>query len=189
MPLKKISWMDAFVRIYKGNANLVEVYDVSIKDGKGKKHFIPAVIQNVRQVNQSFRRINYSRANVLKRDNYTCQYCGAKAGEPGVILEMEHVVPRSKWNGASTPTTWTNIVTACRVCNRKKADFFLAHNNDEAAESAFHVYMPLFRMVNGKKVEYKKPKAPKQSEMKLSMDFYNMRHIPEEWLPYIEHLL
>lgn len=181
--------MDAFVRIYKENAILIEVYDVSIKDGKGKKHFIPAVIQNVRQVNQSFRRTNYSRANVLKRDNYTCQYCGAKGGEPGVILEMEHVVPRSKWNGASTPTNWTNIVTSCRVCNRKKADFFLAHNNDEAAESQFHVFMPLFRMVNGQKVFYRKPKAPRQNELKLSMDFYNMRHIPDEWLPYIENLL
>jgi hypothetical protein len=160
-----------------------------LKDGRGKKHFIPAVIRNVRQVKQSYRKVNFSRLNVLRRDNYTCQYCGARAGEEGVDLEMEHVVPRSKWNGAGSPTCWTNIVTACRKCNRKKDDFFLAHNQDQAAVSEIHIYMPLFRMINGQKVEYKRPKAPKQGDFHLSVDFHSMRRIPQEWMPYIEHLL
>lgn len=207
--------MDSFKRIYKdttcpdcingfvgqevcsrckGSANtasaeVIEFYDTSLKDGKGHKHFIPAVIRNVRQVKQPYRKVNFSRSNVFKRDNYTCQYCGVKAGEEDVNLEMEHVVPRSKWNGADSPTCWTNIVAACRKCNRKKDDFFLAHSKDHASESEIHIYMPLFKMINGQKVEYRRPKAPKQGDFHLSVDFNNMRNIPEEWMPYIEHLL
>lgn len=207
--------MDAFKRIYKetscpdcvngytgdeacyrckgtgvtNSAEVVEYFDVSLKDGKGKKHFIPAVIRNVRQVKQSYRKVNFSRMNVFRRDNYTCQYCGVKAGEEGVILEMEHVVPRSRWNGTGTPTCWSNIVAACRKCNRKKSDFFLAHNKDHEIESAMHIYMPLFKVINGQKVFYKKPKAPKQGEFHLSVDFHNMKRIPQEWMPYVEHLL
>lgn len=189
MPLKMISWEDAFKRIFKQNAEVLEYYDYSLRDGRGQKHFVPAVIRNLKMTKQVFKQTNFSRANVLKRDNYTCQYCGKKQGEPGVILEMEHVVPRSKWNGAGTPTCWTNIVTSCRVCNRKKADFFLAHTKDHEAESKFHIYMPLFRVINDQKVIYNKPKMPRQNFMDIAVDFRNMKHIPDEWMPYIEHIL
>jgi 5-methylcytosine-specific restriction endonuclease McrA len=171
------------------SAETIEVYDVSLKDGHGKKHFIPAVIRNVRQVKQSYRKVNFSRVNVFKRDNYTCQYCGVKAGEEGVILEMEHVVPRSRWNGSGSPTCWTNIVAACRKCNRKKDDYFQTNSKDHALESKFHVYMPLFKTIDGERVEYRRPKAPSRGDFHLSVDFQNMRKIPTEWMPYIEHLL
>jgi 5-methylcytosine-specific restriction endonuclease McrA len=33
------------------------------------------------------------------------------------------VIPKSKWtNDLGTPTNWTNIVTACVSCNRKKGN-------------------------------------------------------------------
>lgn len=217
MPIEMIPWRESFKRIYKEtecvscdgrkvasdgdlceqcvgtglipSAEVVEHYEYSVTSGHNKRHLVPAVIRNSRQVTMNYRKVNYSRTNVLRRDNYTCQYCGDKAGEPGVILEMEHVVPRSKWNGSGSPTCFSNIVTACRKCNRKKEDYFLAHSNDHASESDIHVYMPLFRMVNGKRVEYKKPKAPRETEFHLAIDFRNMKKIPEEWMPYIEHLL
>lgn len=215
-PIQMISYEDAFTRIFKTtecldcngrrtiegdicelcngtgqipSAVVMETYDYCLRDGKGIKHLVPAVIRNSRQVKVSFRLVNYSTANILKRDNYTCQYCGAKQGEPGVILEMEHVVPRSRWNGSGTPTCWTNIVAACRKCNRKKADFFVAHEKDAALESKLHVFMPLMKEVNGRRIPYKKPKAPREADFDLVMDFKRMKRIPEEWLPYIDHLL
>lgn len=100
---------------------------------------------------------------------------------------MEHVVPRSKWNGVGTPTCWTNIVTACRKCNRKKADYFLAHKKED--ESQFNIYMPLFKMVNGQKIVYKRPKAPRQSDFHLSVEIMRMQKIPQEWMPYVENIL
>lgn len=57
---------------------------------------------------------SFSRRNLMRRDRFTCQYCGLK---PGVHeLSIDHVVPRSR-GGRST---WENCVLACRRCNRKK---------------------------------------------------------------------
>jgi hypothetical protein len=56
------------------------------------------------------------RWRVLQRDNYTCRYCGAFA--PLVILEVDHVTPRSR--GGSDDMG--NLVTACADCNAGKSD-------------------------------------------------------------------
>ena len=53
---------------------------------------------------------------VLKRDNFTCQYCGRKA--PDVILEVDHVIPKSKNGGNEL----TNLKTSCYECNHGKYD-------------------------------------------------------------------
>jgi hypothetical protein len=59
---------------------------------------------------------NGLRFRVLQRDEFTCRYCGAKA--PDVLLEVDHVVPKSKGGTNS----FDNFVTACQPCNRGKRD-------------------------------------------------------------------
>lgn len=54
------------------------------------------------------------RFTVFARDKFTCQYCGRKT--PQVILEVDHVTPRSE-GGTDEPT---NLVTSCFECNRGK---------------------------------------------------------------------
>jgi 5-methylcytosine-specific restriction endonuclease McrA len=56
----------------------------------------------------------FSRANVLARDAYTCQYCGRTAASRE--LTFDHVLPRAQGGR----TTWENIVAACARCNEKK---------------------------------------------------------------------
>ena len=51
---------------------------------------------------------------ILKRDNYTCTYCGRKTGE----MQIDHIIPVSK--GGSNDIS--NLTTACARCNRKKSD-------------------------------------------------------------------
>lgn len=53
---------------------------------------------------------------LLARDRYTCAYCAQRF--KFAELEMEHIVPRSKGGRQ----TWMNLVTACKTCNRRKAD-------------------------------------------------------------------
>lgn len=55
------------------------------------------------------------RYQVLRRDNFTCRYCGAKA--PDVPLTVDHVVPVTL-GGQTVPD---NLVTACQDCNSGKA--------------------------------------------------------------------
>lgn len=57
-----------------------------------------------------------SRWTILSRDNYTCQYCFGKSGEPGDTVD--HIHPESQGG----LRTWGNLVACCKPCNQKKAD-------------------------------------------------------------------
>ena len=50
--------------------------------------------------------------NILRRDNYTCQYCGDR-NHP---LTIDHIIPKSRGG----KTSWANIVVACKPCNLNK---------------------------------------------------------------------
>ena len=54
------------------------------------------------------------RFEILKRDHYTCQYCGRKA--PEVQLEVDHIEPYAKTKNNDSE----NLITACKDCNRGK---------------------------------------------------------------------
>ena len=54
------------------------------------------------------------RYEVLKRDKFTCQYCGRMA--PDVILEVDHINPVAE---GGTDDLF-NLITSCRDCNRGK---------------------------------------------------------------------
>jgi len=54
------------------------------------------------------------RFEILRRDGYTCRYCGASA--PDMPLTVDHVIPVAL-GGADEPA---NLVTACKDCNAGK---------------------------------------------------------------------
>lgn len=60
------------------------------------------------------------RFEVFKRDGFTCAYCGKTP--PTVILEIDHIHPRSK-GGKDTKD---NLLTACEDCNRGKSNIPLS---------------------------------------------------------------
>jgi 5-methylcytosine-specific restriction endonuclease McrA len=57
-----------------------------------------------------------TRRGVLKRDNFTCQYCG-RSLHP-CELTLDHVVPRSRGG----KNCWENVVAACKPCNHRKGN-------------------------------------------------------------------
>lgn len=57
------------------------------------------------------------RFDVMKRDGYRCQLCGASAKD-GVRLEIDHKVPVAK-GGTADPS---NLWVLCRPCNAGKSD-------------------------------------------------------------------
>lgn len=69
------------------------------------------------------------RWRVLVRDGFTCRYCGRMA--PDVVLEVDHVVPRSV--GGSDDED--NLVTACYDCNQGKG----AHNVSPVFDLTFEL--------------------------------------------------
>ena len=62
----------------------------------------------------SYRKVTFSRKNLLKRDRRLCQYCGCKVSTSSFTID--HIQPRSR-GGA---TSWMNCVIACVDCNLLK---------------------------------------------------------------------
>jgi len=54
------------------------------------------------------------RFDVFNRDGFKCQYCGQSP--PAVLLELDHIIPKSKGGLDSID----NYATACFDCNRGK---------------------------------------------------------------------
>lgn len=73
---------------------------------------IPSVIKLAYMVKRPRPQIALSKREILRRDDYTCQYYGRKTN----LLTIDHVVPRH----AGGSHSWYNLVAACAPCNRRK---------------------------------------------------------------------
>jgi len=114
----------------------------------------PSIIRLNHMINIPRPHVRFTRQEIFRRDGYTCQYCGRKGGK----LTLDHVVPR-RLNGLST---WTNIVTACPACNRRKGGRTLAQ-----ARMKLH----------------SKPYEPKPTALYRFSTFAKQY---AEWVPYLE---
>src|SRR5512146_1004243 len=72
----------------------------------------PVIVQLLANVRVPRMALRPTRANIMLRDEETCQYCGKHFRE----LTLDHIIPRSK-GGQST---WENLVACCRACNGRK---------------------------------------------------------------------
>lgn len=70
------------------------------------------------------------RFSIFKRDQFLCQYCGRTP--PAVVLEVDHVHPKSK--GGTDEEN--NLVTSCFECNRGKAGGLLSQSPPTVAQKA-----------------------------------------------------
>ncbi|MCK9355849.1 MAG: HNH endonuclease [Dehalococcoidia bacterium] len=101
----------AIVLVFCGKAELVE-------DSRGMVHSIsasfaiPSVIRLTQRVRRPEHERRLTRVEVFTRDRFTCQYCGRVTRD----LTLDHVMPRSQGGEHS----WENVVSACKLCNRKK---------------------------------------------------------------------
>jgi 5-methylcytosine-specific restriction endonuclease McrA len=83
----------------------------------------PSVIRLSYMVHRPRPRVKLTKREILRRDNYTCQYCGQRSAR----LTLDHVRPR-RLGGAHW---WDNLVAACPSCNHRKGGRTLseAHMN------------------------------------------------------------
>ena len=77
----------------------------------------PVIVQLLANVRVPRMVLRPTRANIILRDEETCQYCGKHFRE----LTLDHVIPRSR-GGQST---WENLVASCRTCNGRKGNRYL----------------------------------------------------------------
>jgi 5-methylcytosine-specific restriction endonuclease McrA len=110
-PMHVCSTKRALALVLSGKAEIVVNGRGTIRSATSEFE-IPSVIKLSYMVRRPRPRIALSKREILRRDDYTCQYCGRKMR----TLTLDHVVPRRQ--GGSH--TWDNLVAACSPCNRRK---------------------------------------------------------------------
>lgn len=170
-PLSVISWKKALIwsikhEDIKYRVEIIDFYKNDYIAGvNNKKYPIPAVVKLNSYLKVHHHTVNFSRKNIFIRDSYTCQYCGMIKDTND--LTYDHVIPKSKWRNKTSPTNWTNIVTSCTLCNRKKG-------NRTPAEAR----MTLLNL----------PIQPQKNFRYLHVFEYLLRMnrtIPDEWMVYL----
>ena len=114
-PLQVCGTRRAVVLLFTGKAERVEDTPLVIRS-PSTAFLVPSVIRLQHFVRKPVApTISFNKKNILKRDAYTCQYCGRNGGER---MTIDHIVPKS----LGGRTIWENVVSACRTCNLKKGN-------------------------------------------------------------------
>ena len=99
----------------------------------------PSVIRLSYMVHRPRPKVRLTKREILRRDNYTCQYCGQTSAR----LTIDHVKPR-RLGGTHL---WDNVVAACPRCNHQKggrtlseARMQLLHQPVEPSPTATYLY-------------------------------------------------
>jgi 5-methylcytosine-specific restriction endonuclease McrA len=116
-----------------------------VLNGRGTIHTVsitypkPSIIRLHKMVKRPRLAVRLTKREVLRRDEYTCQYCGQKVP----YLTIDHVIPRSLGGRHS----WQNLVAACPSCNHRKggrmleqAQMHLLHEPKEPPSSALYLF-------------------------------------------------
>jgi len=156
-PVKLVSWQKAMMLWFQDKVEVLEYHNSTIIRSARQNFQLPSVLRLKKYVSpRKSTRIKFSRENVYMRDNYTCQYCAVKF--PLRELTLDHVVPASKMGRKD----WTNVVTACRECNHRKAN-----------RTPFAAGMPLLN----------EPRMP--NWLPPIRQEFSIQNIPMSWEPYL----
>jgi 5-methylcytosine-specific restriction endonuclease McrA len=115
-PMRIVTWQKALILWFQEKVEVLEYHTAYARSSRSRFQ-LPSVLKlkvYVRPKNKNS--VRFCRENVYLRDDYRCQYCGDRFAPK--LLTLDHVVPASKQGVKS----WTNVVTACRDCNQRKAN-------------------------------------------------------------------
>jgi 5-methylcytosine-specific restriction endonuclease McrA len=137
-PINVCSTRRAMGLVLNGKASLV-------MNGRGEVHTVsasyprPSIIRLDRMIKRPRLTVRLTKREILRRDEFTCQYCGQKVP----YLTIDHVVPR-RLGGMHA---WENLVAACPSCNHRKGgrtleqvQMRLLHSPKEPPASALYLF-------------------------------------------------
>jgi 5-methylcytosine-specific restriction endonuclease McrA len=113
-PLSLWPWQEAIKATFLDRVSVVAEYDTEVHSPSTTMR-LPSVVC-LRDYVKPARHPAFTRFNLFLRDEFSCQYCGAKGD-----LTFDHVIPRSRGGR----TTWENVVAACQSCNLRKGNMSL----------------------------------------------------------------
>ncbi len=108
-PLSLWPWQEAVKAVWLDRVEIVAEYDDVVRSPSTTIR-IPSVVV-LKDYVKPQKRVAFTRFNLFLRDEFCCQYCGARGD-----LTFDHVVPRARGG----ITSWENVVAACSTCNLRK---------------------------------------------------------------------
>ncbi len=152
-PLSLWPWQEAVKAKWLDRVDIVAEYDEVVRSPSTEIR-IPSVVV-LKDYVKPQRRVAFTRFNLFLRDEFCCQYCGAKGD-----LTFDHVVPRA----AGGVTSWRNVVAACARCNLRKGAKSLH-------QSGMHLRKP--------------PRQPASEELRNMGRKFPPNHLHESWVDYL----
>ena len=152
-PLSLWPWQEAIKAAYLDRVVIVAEYDQTVRSQRHEIR-IPSVVV-LKDYVKPQKRVAFTRFNLFLRDEFSCQYCGAK-GE----LTFDHVIPRARGG----VTSWQNVVAACSPCNLRKAARSLRACGLHLAHT---------------------PRQPTPEEMQAHGRRFPPNHLHQSWLDYL----
>ncbi len=108
-PLSLWPWQEAVKAAFLDRVEIVATYDECVRSPSTSIR-IPSVVV-LKDYIKPQKQVAFTRFNLFLRDEFCCQYCGARGD-----LTFDHVIPRSRGG----ITSWENVVAACSSCNLRK---------------------------------------------------------------------
>ena len=152
-PLSLLPWQEAIKAVFLDRVSIIAEYDEVVRS---QRHEIrmPSVVV-LKDYVKPRKRVAFTRFNLFLRDEFACQYCGARGD-----LTFDHVVPRSKGG----ITSWENVVAACSPCNLKKANRPLSRSGLRLRRS---------------------PRRPSASDLHAAGRRFPPNHLHESWIDFL----
>ncbi|MBU3030781.1 HNH endonuclease [Paracoccus marinaquae] len=152
-PLSLWPWQEAIKAVFLDRVQIIAEYEEVVRSQR-QAFRIPSVVV-LKDYVRPQKRVAFTRFNLFLRDEFCCQYCGAKGD-----LTFDHVVPRSRGG----VTSWENVVAACSPCNLRKANRSLRHSG-----------LSLRR----------KPRQPTPEEMHAVGRRFPPNHLHDSWMDFL----
>lgn len=152
-PLSLWPWQDAVKAVFLDRVDILAEYDHVVRSQRMEIR-VPSVVV-LREYVKPRKRVAFTRFNLFLRDDFSCQYCGAKHD-----LTFDHVLPR-KLGGV---TSWENVVAACAPCNLKKGSKTLR-------EAGLKLQRP--------------PMRPDAEQLRNQGRRFPPNHLHDSWLDYL----
>lgn len=152
-PLSLWPWQEAVKAVFLDRVTILAEYEEVVRSQQMAMR-IPSVVV-LKEFVQPQKRVAFTRFNLFLRDEFCCQYCGARGD-----LTFDHVVPRARGG----ITSWENVVAACSPCNLKKG-----------SKSLRQAGMALRRP----------PRRPTAEEMRQTGRRFPPNYLHDSWLDFL----
>ncbi len=110
-PLSLWPWQEAVKAAWLDRVQIIAEYDTTVRSPSTEIR-LPSVVV-LKDYVKPAKTAAFTRFNLFLRDEFTCQYCGARGD-----MTFDHILPRSRGGR----TTWENVVAACPPCNLRKGN-------------------------------------------------------------------